>query len=94
MLDAGAVSAPRRPRCSNQGMSSTPACWPPRRTPTPPIPFIQEEAAMLNYNPTQIFNFLHDDIGYNSYSARCAARGVRSGAAPATRSTSPAWAWR
>jgi uncharacterized membrane protein len=30
-------------------------------------PFIQEEAAKLNYDSQQIFNFLHQDIGYNSY---------------------------
>ncbi len=30
-------------------------------------PFIQEEAAALDYDPTQIFNFLHTQIGYNSY---------------------------
>ena len=30
-------------------------------------PFIQEEAAKLDYDPTQIFNFLHTQIGYNSY---------------------------
>jgi uncharacterized repeat protein (TIGR01451 family) len=30
-------------------------------------PYIQEEAAKLNYDPQQIFNFLHYDIGYNSY---------------------------
>jgi hypothetical protein len=30
-------------------------------------PYIQEEAAKLNYDPTNIYNFLHDDVGYNSY---------------------------
>ena len=30
-------------------------------------PFIQEEAAELDYDPPQIFNFLHTQIGYNSY---------------------------
>ena len=30
-------------------------------------PFVQEEAARLNYDPTQIFNFLHTQVGYNSY---------------------------
>ena len=30
-------------------------------------PFIQEEAAKLHYDPQQIFDFLHDDVGYNSY---------------------------
>ncbi len=30
-------------------------------------PYVQEEAAALGYNAQNIFNFLHDDIGYNSY---------------------------
>jgi hypothetical protein len=30
-------------------------------------PFIQEEAAKLDYDPQNIFDFLHNDIGYNSY---------------------------
>ncbi len=30
-------------------------------------PFIQQEAAELNYDPTQIFDFLHTQIGFNSY---------------------------
>ena len=30
-------------------------------------PYIQEEAAALDYDPAQIFNFLHTQIGYNSY---------------------------
>ena len=38
-------------------------------------PFIQEEAAKLNYDPQQIFNFLHTQIGYNSYTG--SLRGAR-----------------
>ncbi len=38
-------------------------------------PFIQEEAAALDYNPQNIFSFLHNDIGYNSYSG--SLRGAR-----------------
>src|SRR5262245_42077436 len=30
-------------------------------------PCVQEEAAKLDYNSQNIFNFLHNDIGYNSY---------------------------
>jgi uncharacterized membrane protein len=30
-------------------------------------PFIQEEAAALGYNAQNIFDFLHNDVGYNSY---------------------------
>src|SRR5262249_27833067 len=35
----------------------------------------QEEAAKLNYDPQQIFNFLHTQIGYNSYTG--SVRGAR-----------------
>ncbi len=38
-------------------------------------PFVQEEAAKLNYDPQQIFNFLHTQIGYNSYTG--SLRGAR-----------------
>ena len=38
-------------------------------------PYIQEEAAALDYNAQNIFNFLHDTIGYNAYSG--SLRGAR-----------------
>jgi uncharacterized repeat protein (TIGR01451 family) len=38
-------------------------------------PYIQEEAAQLNYDPTQIYNFLQTQIGFNSYSG--SLRGAR-----------------
>jgi uncharacterized membrane protein len=38
-------------------------------------PFIQEEAAKLNYDPQQIFRFLHEDVGYNAYAG--SVRGAR-----------------
>ena len=38
-------------------------------------PFIQEEAAKLDYDPQQIFDFLHTQIGYNSYTG--SVRGAR-----------------
>ena len=38
-------------------------------------PYIQEEAAKLDYDPTNIFNFLHNDIAYNSYDG--SLRGAR-----------------
>jgi len=38
-------------------------------------PFIQEEAAKLSYDPTQIFDFLHTQVGYNSYTG--SLRGAR-----------------
>ena len=38
-------------------------------------PFIQQEAAVLNYDPAQIFNFLHTQVGYNAYTG--SVRGAR-----------------
>ncbi len=38
-------------------------------------PFIQEQAAKLNYDPQQIFAYLHNDVGYNSYTG--SVRGAR-----------------
>ena len=38
-------------------------------------PFIQQEAAVLDYNAQNIFNFLHNDVGYNSYTG--SLRGAR-----------------
>ena len=38
-------------------------------------PFIQEEAAKLAYDPQQIFDFLHTQIGYESYTG--SVRGAR-----------------
>jgi uncharacterized membrane protein len=38
-------------------------------------PYIQEEAAALDYNPRNIFSFLQDDISYNSYTG--SLRGAR-----------------
>jgi uncharacterized membrane protein len=38
-------------------------------------PYIQQEAAELKYDPQQIFAFLHNDVGYNSYSG--SLRGAR-----------------
>ena len=57
-------------------------------------PYIQEEAAKLNYDPQQIFNFLESDVGYNSYLGSLRGCAARSGATPAMRWTWPASAWR
>jgi uncharacterized repeat protein (TIGR01451 family) len=65
-LDAGAVSNTTPAATLRQGsvdpslLASTPDA-------NTTDPFIQEAAAKLNYDPQQIFNFLHNDIGYNSY---------------------------
>jgi uncharacterized membrane protein len=66
MLDAGAVSnatpaATLRPGSVDPNLlASTPDA-------NTTDPFIQEEAAKLNYNSQQIFDFLHFQISYNSY---------------------------
>ena len=93
MLDAGAVSATTPAATLQPGNVSDPSLLASTVDADTNDPFIQEEAAALDYDPTQIFNFLHTQIGYNSYSARSAGRAGRSGRTPATRSTSPAWAW-
>jgi transglutaminase-like putative cysteine protease len=74
-LDGGTVSA------------STPAAVLSTATPPDPSlvastpdanttdPYVQEEAAQLDYDPTQIFNFLHTQIGYQAYAG--SIRGAR-----------------
>ena len=73
--------------------ASIPTCWPRRPTPNTTDPYIQEEAAVLDYNAQNIFNFLHNDIGYNSYIGSLRGAAARSGPTPATPWTWPAWAW-
>jgi len=67
MLDAGAVSASTRAAILQPGNVSDPSLLASTVDADINDPFIQEEAAALNYDPTQIFNFLHTQIGYNSY---------------------------
>ena len=71
----------------------TPACSPPRPTPTPPTRSSRKRRPKLDYDPQQIFDFLHTQIGYNSYTG--SVRGARGTlwSSAAMRSTSPAWAW-
>jgi uncharacterized membrane protein len=74
MLDGGAVSNSTPAATLRQGsvdpslLASTPDA-------NTTDPFVQEAAAKLNYDPQQIFNFLHNDIGYNSYAG--SLRGAR-----------------
>ena len=87
MLDAGAVSASTPAATLRAGNvptdSSGNSLLAPPLDPTDPLaagsdandPFIQEEAAKLSYDPTQIFDFLHTQIGYNSYTG--SLRGAR-----------------
>jgi uncharacterized repeat protein (TIGR01451 family) len=73
-LDAGAVSNATPAASLRQGsvdpnlLASTPDA-------NTNDPFVQEKAAELNYDPQQIFNYLHNDIGYNSYTG--SLRGAR-----------------
>ena len=65
-LDAGAVTAATTPATLNPS-----ALDPTLLASTPDAnitdPFIQEEAAALDYNAQNIFIFLHSEIGYNAY---------------------------
>ncbi len=67
MLDAGAVSASTPAATIQPGNVSDPSLLASTVDADTNDPFIQEEAAALGYDPTQIFNFLHTQIGYNSY---------------------------
>ena len=93
MLDAGAVSATTPAATLQPGYVSDPSLLAATVDADTNDPYIQEQAAALDYDPTQIFNFLHTQVGYNSYLGSVRGRGGRSGATPATRLTSPAWAW-
>jgi hypothetical protein len=65
-LDGGAVSNATPAAVLRQGsvdpslLASTPDA-------NTTDPFVQEQAAKLNYDPQAIFSFLHNGIGYNSY---------------------------
>jgi uncharacterized membrane protein/transglutaminase-like putative cysteine protease len=73
-LDAGAVSDATPAATLRQGsiapnlLASTPDA-------NTTDPFVQEQAAKLDYNAQRIFDFLHNDVGYNSYSG--SLRGAR-----------------
>jgi uncharacterized membrane protein len=67
MIDAGAVSASTPAATLQAGNVSDPSLLASTVDADTNDPFIQEEAAKLYYDPTQIFNFLHTQIGYDSY---------------------------
>ena len=92
-LDAGALSAATPAATLRAGNVSDPSLLASTPDANTTDPFIQEEAAKLAYDPQQIFNFLHTQVGYNSYLGSVRGAGARSGRARAMRSTSPAWAW-
>jgi len=66
-LDAGAVSATTPAATLRAGNVSDPSLLASTPDANTTDPYVQEEAAALDYDPTQIFNFLHTQIGYNSY---------------------------
>jgi transglutaminase-like putative cysteine protease len=66
-LDAGAVSAATPAAALRAGNVSDPGLLASTPDANATDPFIQEEAAKLNYDPQQIFDFLHSQVGYNSY---------------------------
>jgi uncharacterized membrane protein len=67
MLDAGAVTNVTAAAALRPGSLSDPALLASTPDANTTDPYIQEEAAALNYDPQQIFNFVHTQIGYNSY---------------------------
>ena len=66
MLDAGAVSATTPAATLQPGNVSDPSLLASTVDADTNDPFIQEEAAALNYSPTQIFAYMQT-LGYNSY---------------------------
>ncbi len=74
-LDAGAVSAATPAAMLRAGNVSDPSLLASTPDANTTDPYIQEEAAALNYDPTQIFDFLHTQIGYTSYTG--SLRGAR-----------------
>jgi uncharacterized repeat protein (TIGR01451 family) len=75
MLDAGAVSASTPAATIQPGNVSDPSLLASTPDANTNDPYIQEEAAALNYDPTQIFDFLNTQIGYQSYAG--SVRGAR-----------------
>jgi uncharacterized repeat protein (TIGR01451 family) len=73
-LNAGMVTNATPPATLRQGSvdASLLASTPDANTTDP---FVQEAAAALKYDPQQIFDFLHNDVGYNSYTG--SLRGAR-----------------
>ncbi len=75
VLDAGAVSASTPAATLQPGSVSDPSLLASTVDADTNDPFIQEEAAALGYSPTQIFAYLHTQVGYNSYAG--SVRGAR-----------------
>ena len=67
ILDAAAVSASTPAATLQAGNLSDPSLLASTPDANTSDPFIQEEAAALGYDAANIFNFLHNQIAYNSY---------------------------
>ncbi len=66
-LNAGTITDTAPPAALRAGSLSDPTLLASTPDANTTDPFIQEAAARLDYEPQAIFNFLRDDIGYNSY---------------------------
>jgi transglutaminase-like putative cysteine protease len=66
-LDAGAVSNTTPAAVLRPGNVSDPNLLASTPDANTTDPYVQEQAAKLRYDPQQIFSFLQNDIGYNSY---------------------------
>jgi uncharacterized membrane protein len=75
MLDGASVSNSTPAATLRPGNVSDPSLLASTPDANTTDPFVQEQAAKLNYDPQQIFDFLHNDIGYNSYTG--SLRGAR-----------------
>ena len=74
-LDAAAVAAVTPAAVLQTGNVSDPGLLASTPDANTTDPFVQEAAAALDYNAQNIFNFLHNDIGYNAYEG--SMRGAR-----------------
>jgi len=67
MLDAGVVSSSTPAATLRSGNVSDPSLLASTPDANTNDPYVQEEAAALDYGPQQIFNFLRTQIGYQAY---------------------------
>lgn len=67
MLNAGLVSATTPAAALQAGNVSDPSLLASTQDANTTDPFIQEQAAALGYSATNIFHYLHTQVGYNSY---------------------------
>ncbi len=74
-VDAGAVSNSTPAATLRMGNVSDPSLLASTPDANTTDPYIQEEAAKLSYDPQQIFNYLHTQVSYNSYTG--SVRGAR-----------------